>query len=231
MPQFYGVKELNSLRDWEGIIPTKHWVPTRSAYELAHHWFGRDGFPARVAAVLQPAFPRLIPSYGMVELPVFLDTAKAPSRTDIMFYCHTQGGNTVVVGVEGKSTEPFDDPVAIWVRDGQHTPTLSRTRRLQFLSKLLGVSISPDASFGYQLVHRTASVISECLLRGATSGIVVVHSFSNAASKNWSDFQLFTSTLGVSDIQKDTLAGPIQLGPTHDLDMFFSWIRDSPIQA
>src|SRR6266571_2495499 len=87
MPQFYGVNKIGSISEWQRIIPAEHWVPGRSAYELAHHWHGCDGFPSRVAAALQPAFPRLIPDYGMVEMPVFLDTLKAPSRTDIMLYC------------------------------------------------------------------------------------------------------------------------------------------------
>jgi len=229
MPLLYGAKELRSISDWQSIIPPKHWVPTRSAYELAEHWHGCKGFPSSVSKVLARAFPNLTCNYGMVELPVFLDNFKAPSRTDIMLYCSTPAGDSVVVGVEGKTTEPFDAPVAVWVRDGHSMPTPSRSKRLLFLSELLGVTVSPDARFGYQLVHRTASVISECLLRGASSGVLLIHSFSDAAPTNWSDFHAFTSTLGIQEVQQSSLAGPVEIGPKHDVKIYFAWVSDKAI--
>ena len=81
-----------------------------------------------------------------------------------MLYCRTQKDEPVVIGVEGKATETFDNPVTKWIRDGGIEPTESRVRRLQFLADLLGKPIPRDATFGYQLVHRTASVVSECIL-------------------------------------------------------------------
>jgi hypothetical protein len=229
MAQFYGIKALGSVADWEAT--TGRFVPAHSAYELAHSWARCDGFPAPVRAALQPLSRELKPQYGMVELPTFLDTTKAPSRTDIVLYCRTATDEQVVIGVEGKAAERFDLPLNVWVRDRGADPTPSRSRRLRFLCELLGTEISPDADFGYQLVHRTAATVAECLMRGAAFGIILIHSFSSATPENWADFQAFTSLLGVPGIQKDVLSSSVLLGPRHDMKMYFAWVSDRPKKA
>jgi hypothetical protein len=231
MPRFYGVKDLGSIADWQANANPSHWVRGHSAYELAHSWAGCAGFPARVTAALQPLSRELSPQYGIVEMPTFLDTPKAPSRTDIMLYCRTAADEPAIIGIEGKSAERFDRPLNVWVRVGGTEPTPSRSRRLRFLSELLGAQIPPDSSFGYQLVHRAAATVSECLVRGAAFGIVLIQSFSSATPENWSDFQAFTRLLGVTDIQKDILSDPVLLGPRHDMKMFFAWVSDEPTKA
>ena len=103
MPRFYGVKDLGSVADWQANANAAHWVRGHSAYELAHSWASCDRFPPRVKAALQPLSRELVPQYGIVEMPTFLDTPKAPSRTDLMLYCRTAADEPAVIGVEGKS--------------------------------------------------------------------------------------------------------------------------------
>jgi hypothetical protein len=236
MPYFYGVCDLRRVEDWSAVVGHQNWVPTRSAFELAHKWQGCDGFPSRVKAILTAAgepFAGLSSLYGMVEMPTFLDTLKAPSRTDVMLHCRTQNDEPLVIGVEGKATEPFGDPVNVWVRNCDPEPTPSRSRRLRFLSDLLCVRVCEEATFGYQLVHRTACVVSECILQGAEIGVVLIHSFSELNTQNWDHFRAFTRLLGMSiqDNEKDVLKGPARLGPNQEVAVHFAWVRDQPVEV
>ena len=230
MADFYGVKKLNTTFDWKFVVGEDKWKPGRSAYELSYLWNRSGGLPTSLkqlfASSTDERFHDLTPKYGLVEMPVFLDVPKAPSRTDIMAYYGQPSGGTVVVAVEGKATEPFDQPVSKWVRYGTMGPTPTRSRRLRFLSELLGISISPDAQFGYQLVHRTASVVSEVLLHGSSAGAVVVQCFSPKCSKAWGDFQAFTKLLGTEVFKKAKLFGPALLGPKKDVPVFFGWLQE-----
>jgi len=234
MSTFFGIRELHSAEDWRQIVEQdkREWRCGKSAYELAHHWQGCRGFPERVKAVLSCAsdrrLQRLSAKYGFVEWPMFLDTFRAPSRTDVMVYCYTEAEELVVVGVEGKATERFAEPVRDWIRGGKEEPTPSRTRRLSYLSMQLGVDVPPDSTFGYQLVHRTASVVMEAILREAAAGIVLIHSFSDEAPENWCHFAQFTDVLGVPCKEKDVLAGPAWLGPNRSLEVWFGWVSDHP---
>lgn len=235
MPRFFGVCELGRTEDWRAIVGSDKWVPTCSAFELAHKWHGCEKFPNRVQSVLATfgaPFAGLSIRYGMVEMPTFLDTLNAPSRTDLMLYCRTRNKELVVMGVEGKATEPFGPPVRKWVRGGRGNPTPSRARRLRFLSDILGVDIPVDAEFGYQLIHRTACVVSECILHGAKVGLVVVHSFSERNPKNWRDFCDFAKTIGISidDGDKDVLKGGATLGPKKEVAMHLAWVCDQPVR-
>lgn len=228
----YGYRELTKVEDWEPIVGKAKWKPTRSAYELAHKWHPATQFPPRVAGLLASSsgqnFPPLRINYCCVEKPVFLDNFKAPSCTDIMSYCSTPSDEVVVVGVEGKATETFAQPVRVWVRDGSATPKPSRTRRLKFLGDTLGVAIDTDSLLRYQLIHRSVSVVQEAALHGAAFCVLLVHSFSEAEDGNWSDFVAFLTTIGVTDARKDALLGPAMLGPRRDMRMFVGWVTDEP---
>jgi hypothetical protein len=231
MTQFYAVRKLDRVADWKDIVTAKNWVPTRSAYELAHAWQGRRGFPPSIRKALDsagPPFSSLRVRYGLVEMFVLLDTLQAPSRTDLMLYCRTSNDEPVVIAVEAKATEKFDNPIHIWVRGRASTAKRTRIRRLKFLSELVGIEFAPDSPLRYQLLHRTASAVSESLLHGASVCALIVHSFADCAD-NWSDFAAFTEALGIRSIQQGVLSAPVLLGPRQDITAHFLWITDQPV--
>jgi len=219
---YYGTKALTSIDDWKPVVGEKNWVKSRSAYELAHAWGAVTGFPDSVARALSDTeFAELTVQHGVVEMPVYLDTLKAPSMTDLMLYCDSPTGGPVVVGVEAKATERFDEPVAKWaLTNSQVAPT--KAARLAFLSEGLGIEISAESPIRYQLLHRTYSVISEARRVAATRGIVLFHSFSDANAQNWEDFKIFADFLGVRDVEKERLMRWHRNEP----EIYFLWVED-----
>ncbi len=235
--QFFGTTKLEPVDDWIPIVSQKNWQPEHSAYELAHSWQPAGGFPVRVADVLassdSPMLAGIRPLYGVVEKPVFLDTLKAPSWTDVMVYCSNADGDSLVIAVEGKAKESFGPIVSDWIRaKGERgesvQPKPTRLNRLEYLSQHLSVRLSLESHLRYQLAHRTVSAISECELHTAAAAMVLVHSFIEAEDENWRDYVGFVEVLGVTAPQKDVVQGPVQLGPSGETPVFFVWVSDEP---
>jgi len=228
----YGYKQLSKADDWRDIVGADKWVPTRSAYELAQRWHA-GSFPPSVRDAFQrsgvPELQSLRVACLYVEHPTFLDTFHRPSCTDIMVHCRTTDNRPVIVGVEGKATEPFAEPVQQWITSSDGEPAPTRLRRLQHLSQMLGITIPPDSSLRYQLVHRTASIVNEAALHGAAAAVVLVHSFAESPDINWLDFQVFLRHLGTEPAPKNTFTAPCPLGPRRDIPTHFIWITDEPI--
>lgn len=233
MAAFFGYKRLATVDDWRGLVGDGKWVPTRSAYELAHCWHEFGGLPAPIAAALNAsgheALRGLSLELCLVEKPVFLDTKIAPSMTDLMAYGCNAKGDSVVIAVEGKADEPFASPVWAWVRgDAKNksiavSPRPTRLRRLEFLSKHLAKAIPSDSKLRYQLLHRTVSAVLEAQLHGAVTALVLVHAFGPEAPDNVADFSNFLCELGGGETTKGTVAGPYQLGEQRDMPTYFLW--------
>jgi hypothetical protein len=234
--KFYGIKAMNDADSWAEFVKPGKFKAGKSAYSLAHTWQPANGFPSSVTAVLAPRF-QLTPKRAFIEWEEALDTAKAPSTTDIMVDAEDSQGNSVPVGVEGKCSETFAEPIHIWVRDakmgettlGAISPKPTRERRLEFLNETLGTAFDVNSTLRYQLVHRTASVVLRARCLGATSAVMLVHSFVVPGSQDpnfadWGDFlkALPTSPTGT----KGTLIGSVSLG---GVDMFFAWVEDHPV--
>ncbi len=239
MTIFYGYKRLATVDDWRGLAGDDKWVPTRSAYELAHCWQESGELPAPIASALNASGHETLRGLSvdlcLVEKPVFLDTKIAPSMTDLMAYARNAKGDPIVIAVEGKADEPFASRVSAWVRGDEKNPTVTaaprrtRLRRLEFLSKHLAKTISPDSGLRYQLLHRTVSAVLEAQLHGATAALVLVHAFGPDAPKNIADFSAFLSELGGGPVNKGTVAGPYKLGEQQDLATYFLWWQQAVI--
>jgi hypothetical protein len=229
----FGVKQLKKIDDWIDVVSRKNWVPSRSAFELAHKWHNTLQFPERVAQVLctsaEPSLRDLHREYAIVEMPTFLDTQKGPSWTDIMVYARNATGDPVVIGVEGKADELFDEEVRHWVRDSrqlERQPKTSRLNRLDYLSRILRITVGSDSELRYQLLHRTAATVLEAEKIVARSAIVLVHSFDDSDAQNWNDYVSFLNYLGIQHPEKMKLSGPVPLGAGVTLTTFFGWVWD-----
>jgi hypothetical protein len=169
---------------------------------------------------------------ALVEKPVFLNNQIGPSMTDLMGYARNAQGDTVIIAVEGKALEPFGLPVRSWLRGDkeQFDPVTevrgSRTRRLDFLCRRLGLSVDNECSLRYQLLHRTVSAVLEAELHGAVAAVVVVHAFGPQTSGNLKDFELFLEALGVSGTATGKASGPVQLGARKNVETWFLWWVD-----
>jgi hypothetical protein len=230
MAMFFGYQRLTKPEDWKDLAGAGKWVRGRSAHELAHAWQAAGGMPPAISQVLDQS--KALPLHGiildlcLVEKPVFLDTQRAPSMTDVMAYGRNGGGERVVVAVEGKADEPFALRTCAWLRgDSEHyemsaTPKKSRMSRLAYLAERLGLSLGPDCRLRYQLLHRTVSVLSEAQLHGAAAALVLVHAFGEVCQGNWDDFVEFLVALNLQGALRESVAGPAVLS---GVPTFFLW--------
>jgi hypothetical protein len=228
----YGYKQLHRAEDWRNIVGIDKWVPGRSAYELAYQWHA-EKLPPSVRSAFDcsgvPELQFLRVACLFVEHPTFLDTFHYPSCTDIIVHCRTSDERTVIIGVEGKATETFADPVQKWITSSNGEPVPTRLRRLQHLGQMLGITVPANSPIRYQLVHRAASIVSESALHGATAAVVLIHSFAEWPDTNWLDFQAFLQHIGVEPKPKNIVTGPCLLGPRRDMPTYFAWITDNPL--
>ena len=233
---FYGYRRLTVPDDWAGLAGDGKWVPGRSAFELAQAWQNAGGLPTGIRAALdgtgQPALTGLRLDLCLVEKPVFLDTQRAPSMTDLMGYGRNRSSEAIVVAVEGKVDEPFALPVSSWVCGDQDPPAPaavprpSRLRRLSFLAKHLGIDLDAESRLRYQLLHRTVSAVLEAKLHGAVVALVIVHAFGNHSAGNWSDFAAFAVALGSQSVERQRVLGPLLLGDSRDMPTYLLWFQD-----
>lgn len=237
MAAFFGMKKLGRAEDWEGLAGDGKWRETRSAYELAHAWHGSGagGIPRGITEAFDASgiaeLSGLKLEVGFVEKPTFLDTPKGPSMTDIMGYARNRSGDPVILCIEGKATEPFGEPVNLWVRNRGEEALESRMRRLAYLADRLGVEVDSESTLYYQLLHRTVSAILEAVLHGAGSAVLLVHSFSEANPENWRAYSEFLAKLGAPNPEKRKISGPIAVGSGTGPRLFALWYDDQPRQS
>ena len=83
----------------------------------------------------------------------------------------------------------------------------TRLRRLEFLSRHLAHTISPESPLRYQLLHRTVSAVLEAQMNGAAAALVLVRSFGVDAGDNFVDFGNFVGEMGGDTLSKDQSRG------------------------
>jgi hypothetical protein len=240
MAMIFGIKELIKPDDWANVVGKENYVPKHSAFELAQSWQGKKGnFPPSVQKAFDESrikdLQDLKFQYAIVEHPIFLDTFKAPSRTDLMVYCQNANSEWAIIGVEGKAEETFGDPLIQWTRDcktfspNNTEPLPSRLNRLNFLNGLLGISFDPNSSVRYQLIHRTASIILEAIRQSAKTAVLLIHSFGDTKGHNWKDFIQFLSFFRITGNEKNVVMGPTVINSTtlFSINLFFLWVQDT----
>jgi hypothetical protein len=178
-------QEITSLEQWRDFAPPfagpKHWVDGRSAKETAKACCA-DGIaaPPALLALLDshPCTSEMQVATVLPEWRTSLTDRGGPRRHDLLLLGTARGQRTVV-GVEAKTDEPFDDPLARRVRKAQAlldrgTPTrqLDRldllTRAAFGKSALANGEIRPElARVPYQLLAGLAGTLIEASARGA----------------------------------------------------------------
>jgi len=56
---------------------------------------------------------------AVAEHITILDTLYALSRTELMVYCNVGRQAKLVIAVEGKCDEGFDEPICYWIRNAR----------------------------------------------------------------------------------------------------------------
>lgn len=238
MAHFFGMVKLAGPDAWKSIAGEDKWRATRSAYELAYSWHGARGIPPKIREIFDASGHRELQELkleiGFVEKPVFLDTPIGPSMTDIMGYARNSALEPVILAVEGKATEPFGLPIHAWLRGDVPTPLTdapvrpTRGKRLEFLAGRLGLAVDIESKLQYQLLHRTVSGVLEATLAGASTAVLLVHSFAQDDQANWDAYSEFVQALGAGVPAKDAVSGPIALPSVAGMKLFALWHSDTP---
>jgi hypothetical protein len=202
--------------DWRPLLaqPLEHWKPGRSAHAIAHAWERagrtRSGLPAEVAALLsQPTALRPVRLVlAIPEHQVPIRGGSRPSQNDV--WALVRGGNHLIsIAVEGKVDEPFDETVEEWLRPkpGKETARTNKPKRLEFLTRILGLHGRAVGHIRYQFLHRAASAIIEAERFGAHHAVMLVHSFDRNRT-GFDDFAAFAQLFGLEAEVGKLLAVP-----------------------
>ena len=146
------------------------------------------------------------------------------SQNDIFVLCESNGG-LISVTVEGKVSEPFDSPVGEWLKVVTSPSGRSdKPRRLRYLLIKLDIREKDVNQIRYQLLHRTASALIEAERFGATTAVMLVHSFSQE-DRHIEDYQEFVKLFGTTG-DVDTVS---YAGKKNGIDLYLAWVRGNPV--
>jgi hypothetical protein len=220
MTKFFYAKEIVQPQDVVPYLAKQelHWRKNYSAYELATSWVRAGGIPPTVKFVLETCddYRETELIEGFFEREVNLRTPGRRSQTDLLAFCQTMSGYSVIA-VEGKVDESFGPLVSEW-RDGSP----NKEGRFISLCDCLGLDADLTISLRYQLFHRAASAIYEAQRYGCDRALMLVHSFSPAGA-SFSDFVDFTRAIGTpvdvpNQISEEKICSGIKLR--------FAWCAD-----
>ena len=206
--------------DWRRFLAhPSHWKTGYSARSLAYCWEDAKGFPDSVVAAFTAS---AIPSLANPELIAALAEYKVPlpggirsSQNDI-FVIAKSGGELIIIMVEGKKDEEFQQRMSDWFA----TPSLGKKKRLKFLCDKLGLEQEAvvNPRIWYQLVHRTASAIIMAEKLNAKHAVMLVHSFSQ--EHKWFDaYEAFVELFGV----RGKIDSVVDAGDRNGVRLYLGW--------
>jgi hypothetical protein len=186
---------------------------------LAHCWEAADGFPSEVLLALSqtsnPLLAGLVPLIAVPEFKVPLPGGTRPSQNDLFILGRSLAG-PVSIMVEGKVRESFGPTLEEWLKDD---PSPGKTRRLNFLTRALGLDQVPRGDIRYQLLHRAVSAMITGKQYRGVAAVLLIHSFSEERA-GWSDYAAFTDLFGIRAAH-----GSVQrLGSASSIPLFGAWI-------
>jgi hypothetical protein len=202
---------------WSDLLADrqKQWKTGYSAKTLAYCWAAAAGLPPEIGALFGAETTLLI---GIPEHKVDLPGGGRPSQTDL-FALVRRGEQTISCAIEGKVSEPFGPTMQEWLADASP----GKIQRLDYLCHLLGLVQPLPPTLRYQLLHRSASAITEAARFKTDEAAMIVHSFSTTAI--WfDDFAMFIDLLGLKAIRDRLLTVRLSSG----LPMHFGWATGDP---
>ena len=217
-------KETSGPDDWRTVVGNSKWSTGYSAKALAYCWEEASGIPPDVKRLFSESpSPRLRRPDMLVAFPeykVSIPGRGGASQNDIFAVVKSEG-ELISLMVEGKVSEPFDLPVADWL--GVVTSPSGRSdkpRRLKCLLNKLEIIDKDVRRIGYQLFHRTTSALIEAERFGATTAVMLVHSFSQQ-DEHIDDYKDFVALFGATgDVNTVSYAGS-----KNGIDLYLAWVR------
>lgn len=214
-----------NVDSWKELLldPEKQWKTGFSARTIAHCWEDQEnGFPNEFNIPFENLELKLNVLLAIPEYKVLLNNKQAPSQNDLFVLSKNSHSNElVVVMIEGKVDEPFDQSIKNWYL----TESQGKKRRFEFLAKELEINpnISDYDSLRYQLLHRTVSAILTAKEFNAKKAIMVVQSFSD--DNKWhKDYLNFAQTLNPN---LNAEVGTIEKCKTlkSGIELYVGWIK------
>ncbi len=207
---------------WKDFLakPKIHWKTGHSAKALAYSWESQKGFPQNVKTTLEKSGLDLEMIFAIPEYKIELDTHIAPSQNDL-FVLAKNKKELVVITVEGKVEEAFDEVIRKWYKEQG-----GKKDRLTFLLNKLELAVSKSQldSYRYQLFHRTVSAILMAEKVFAKKAIMLVHSFSQD-NKWFDDFRNFLLLLNPKNqtpaINQVYQCKTLQSG----IELYIGWVK------
>ena len=208
---FVRAKETENPEEWQLAVGKSRWKTGYSAKSLAYSWEEAKGIPPSVRQVFDRSgvevFEGLRFVRGHVEHRVSLPGGSAASQNDI-FVLAESGSQLIVIMVEGKVRESFGQYMSDWLEN--ISSRSGKPARLEFLKATLGLDTFENErlkNIRYQLLHRTASALIEAERFGASTAVMMVHSFSQK-DEHLEDYQAFVELFGTTgDVDTVSYAG------------------------
>jgi hypothetical protein len=228
----HGSTPIATFDDWATHAPPKgrdlHWVPGRSAMELARAWCGDAGpcVPDEVSAAFRSHAD--LAALRIVEMTpearVAFDHRRGEPRNSDLAGIAEDGDGEAVVHVEGKADETFGDSVRDTLRAaearrerGEATGAPERVQDL--VASLVPEGAGSPADLRYQLLTATAAVLADAARRKARKAVLLVHEFVTDHTQdakhdaNAADLNAFVAK--VSGGAHTSIAAGEAIGPIH----------------
>ena len=207
---------------WQRLLadPELHWREGYSAHSLAVSWERAKGLPSSISAPFKAfGFKDVTLLFGAPEWTTELPDGLRGSQSDL-FALLRADNQTIAMTVEGKVREPFGPTVGEWLAN----KSPARPKRLDDLTRLLGMDQPLSPSLRYQLFHRTASAVIEAQRFKTDYAAMIVHSF--AKGHDWfDDFAAFAKLLGLRSVELNTV---YEVPAPSAVPLLIGWVSDPP---
>jgi hypothetical protein len=235
-------QKITNIAEWLAFAgpagKEKQWQDGHSAKELAKAWT-RDNCvapPNELTRLLENSdhTRNLTFEKAFAEEPVLFDNHAHPRKQDLEVFCRTQSGNGVVLSIEAKSTEKFDEILSKCYQSGFKKKGESKipARIRGLLQRVFGAQIATDAyelpknyqDIRYQLLYSLAGAVAAAQRHNATLAVFLVHEFVTeeqsrieAVKNNWNDYIRFAKLFKdqMQNVNIDELGHNHLIGPFH----------------